>query len=143
MTASVLDSQLCAAVYKTAHAFTAAYRRLLEPHGLTYPQYLVLLALWENECLTVKQLGAKVDLDSGTLSPLLTRLENAGHLMKTRSATDARVVEVTLTVRGQRLHDELREVPQQIAGCAGVSRTQAKTLLDELHALTESLRQAT
>ncbi len=140
MTASVLDSQLCLAVYKTAHAFTAVYRRILEPYGLTYPQYLVLLTLWENEPLTVKELGGKVDLDSGTLSPLLTRLEAAGQIVKSRNTSDARVVKVSLTTAGLRLQDELRDVPQQIGNCAGVSREQAKTLLDQLQVLTKSLR---
>ena len=141
-TPSVLDNFLCAAVYRAAHAFTAAYRTQLEPHGLTYPQYLVLVALWEQQPRTVSELGDLTDLDSGTLSPLLRRLEAARWITRARSATDARVVEITLTEGGRQLQAALADVPQHVGRCVGITTPNAADLLKGLHQLTANLRQA-
>src|ERR1700733_13776837 len=91
-----LDSQLCFALYSTTHALTKAYAPLLERLGLTYPQYLVMLVLWESEGLTVKELGERLQLDSGTLTPLLKRLEAAGLVRRERDRRDERQVRIGL-----------------------------------------------
>ncbi len=98
-----LDEQLCFALYSASRTLTAAYRPILAPHGLTCPQYLVLLALWESDGPTIRELGERLRLDSGTLSPLLQRLEAAGHLTRRRSTSDARVVTVHLSEQGDNL----------------------------------------
>ena len=99
----LLDRQLCFAVYAASHAFNAAYKPFLDPLGLTYPQYLVMLVLWEADNLKVNEIGAKLHLDSGTLTPLLKRLEAAGYLKRTRDASDERQVRVSLTKSGVNL----------------------------------------
>ena len=96
-----LDSQLCFAVYATAHAFGRTYRALLAAHDLTYPQYLVLLVLWEEEGLTVKEIGQRLFLDSGTLTPLLKRLEAAGWILRIDDAQDGRRSGLRLTPLGE------------------------------------------
>nr|MDH4412881.1 MarR family transcriptional regulator [Rhizobium sp.] len=98
-----LDKQLCFALYGAAHAFTRAYKPLLSPLGLTYPQYVVMMALWEEDDVAVKALGEKVGLDSGTLSPLLKRLEQVGYVSRRRDAADERQVFITLTAQGRAL----------------------------------------
>src|ERR1700712_2247448 len=95
--APLLDEQICFALYSASRALTSRYRELLEPLELTYPQYLVLLVLWESGSTSVKGLGARVHLDSGTLSPLLRRLEVSGHITRSRLATDERSVLIELT----------------------------------------------
>lgn len=106
-----LEQQLCFALYSASRAVTARYRPLLDELGLTYPQYLVLLALYERDGRTVKELGAELRLDSGTLSPLLKRMSAAGLLRRTRSADDERSVLVELTEDGAALRDRIAEVP--------------------------------
>src|SRR5690242_17480595 len=110
-----LDNQVCFPLYAATRAMVQAYQPLLGPLGLTYPQYLVLLVLWEQDGLSVKQLGERLYLDSGTLTPLLKRLEAAGLVRKERSAPDARVVTVTLTPAGRRLKRRAAGVPAQLA----------------------------
>lgn len=138
--ASVLETQLCVAVYRAAHAITAAYRPLLEVHGLTYPQYLVLLALWEQAPLRVSDLADRTDLDSGTLSPLLRRLETAGLVAKSRSTLDGRVVQVDLTERGRALQVEVGAAGDVFFACTGLSAPTAHDLIEVLHNLTDRLR---
>ncbi|MDX2355373.1 MarR family transcriptional regulator [Dietzia sp. PP-33] len=101
-----LDQQVCFALYAASRASTAAYREALSAAGLTYPQYLVMLALWEEEGQTIGQLGERMFLDSGTLSPLVSRLEAAGLVSRRRGGGDARSVTVVLTDAGDRLRDE-------------------------------------
>jgi DNA-binding MarR family transcriptional regulator len=96
-----LDQQLCFAVYSAAHSFNRAYKPLLEALGLTYPQYLVMMVLWERNGQTVKEIGARLDLDSGTLSPLLKRLEKMGMITRTRDENDERQVVISLTDQGK------------------------------------------
>lgn len=138
------DSQLCVAVYRATHAFTAAYRPILEPHGLTYPQYAALLTLWDQPAtggaLSMKSLGERLDLDSATLSPLLRRLEKAGLVTRQRKVEDNRVVEIELTARGRELKEQLRDVPAQIGQCAGLSAPMARDLTTQLNHLTDALR---
>jgi DNA-binding MarR family transcriptional regulator len=110
-----LDNQLCFALYAASGLVTRAYRPLLEPLGLTYPQYLVMLALWEQAPRTVKALGQALELDSGTLTPLLKRLEAAGFVTRTRDAQDERRVQIALTDKGEALREKAAEVPAALA----------------------------
>src|SRR5580700_5052823 len=103
-----LDNQICFAVYSTAHAFNRVYKPLLDRLGLTYPQYLVMLALWERDGVPVKDIGERLFLDSGTLTPLLKRLEAAHLIKRTRSREDERQVLVALTSQGQALKEKAR-----------------------------------
>lgn len=134
-----IDGMLCFSLYAASRATTQAYRRILKPWGLTYPQYLVLVELWESEPRTVGELGDDLALDSGTLSPLLTRLEKLGHVVRTRSSDDARVVSIGLTVQGRALRAELARVADEIRRCLTVSPAAAKALLADLHAYTDAV----
>jgi MarR family transcriptional regulator, organic hydroperoxide resistance regulator len=119
--ALLLDNQLCFLVYRLHRAITDVYRPVLADLGLTYPQYLVMLVMWESQPLTVSQLGERLQLDSGTLSPLLKRLEGAGLIERTRSTKDERSVEVSLTRQGKRLRESARKVPSMIGECLAAS----------------------
>jgi DNA-binding MarR family transcriptional regulator len=127
-----LDSQLCFAFYSVSHAFSRAYRQFLDPLGLTYPQYVVLLVLWEQDDLTVKEIGERLFLDSGTLTPLLKRLEKAGHIRRTRDKKDERQVRISLTETGRALREKAEEVPKNVGCVLGLS-------FDEAHALGQEV----
>jgi DNA-binding MarR family transcriptional regulator len=129
----LLDHQLCFALYAASLAMTKLYKPLLDPLGLTYPQYLVMLALWQADGLTVSQLGERLALDSGTLTPLLKRLESAGRVQRLRDATDERRVLLQLTPAGRALKARALSVPQTIAAAAGCE-------LGEMSALTARLQ---
>jgi DNA-binding MarR family transcriptional regulator len=122
-TASALDlnEQLCFALYAASRRMTAAYRPLLDALDLTYPQYLVMLVLWEQDGLTVRELGARLQLDSGTLTPLLKRLERAGLISRRRRVSDEREVEVGLTRSGRILRAGAESIPQCMQGRTGLS----------------------
>ncbi len=135
-----LDNQICFAVHAAAHAFAQAYKPHLEPLGLTYPQYLVLLCLWEKDALSVKDLGEKLHLDSGTLTPLLKRMEAAGWVTRSRDAQDERRVIVSLTAKGQGLREPARAFPQAMLCASGKDVTDLSRLRDEVAALGRSLR---
>lgn len=109
-----LRKQLCFAVYSASHAFTRAYRILLEPMGLTYPQYLVMLVLWERDGMRVKEIGAQLFLDSGTLTPLLKRLEGLGFVRRVRDADDERQVTIMLTEDGKVLESKAASIPRDL-----------------------------
>lgn len=131
---------LCFNLYVASRGMVAAYRPLLDALGLTYPQYLVMLALWDSpHPPTVKALGAQLHLDSGTLSPLLKRLEAAGHLERRRSSGDERELEVTLTARGEALRGLAAQVPDQIRARVGLSTRESRELVGLLRRLTEHL----
>ncbi|KGX87879.1 MarR family transcriptional regulator [Pontibacillus halophilus JSM 076056 = DSM 19796] len=106
-----LENQLCFSVYATAREITKLYRPLLEELNVTYPQYLVLLVLWEEDRLTVKELGHRLYLDSGTLTPMLKRMEQADYLQRIRSKEDERVVVVTLTEKGRAARKQANDIP--------------------------------
>jgi MarR family transcriptional regulator, organic hydroperoxide resistance regulator len=131
---------LCFSMYAASRATTQAYRRVLAPWNLTYPQYLVLISLWSHGPRTVSELGDELLLDSGTLSPLLRRLEKQGVLTRTRRDDDERVVEVRLTPSGRELQTQMREVPSQIAECMGIGIDAARGLVTSLHDLTRHVR---
>lgn len=127
-----LDEQLCFAVYSAAHAFGRAYRTLLTRHDLTYPQYLVLMVLWQQEGLTVKEIGGRLFLDSGTLTPLLKRMEAAGHVRRARDRTDERQVSIFLTAKGRALEGKLDCIPELAGGMSGLDLSARRDLLDVL-----------
>ncbi|MFF7263981.1 MarR family winged helix-turn-helix transcriptional regulator [Streptomyces sp. NPDC008159] len=127
----ILDDQLCFALYAASRAVTARYRPLLEELGLTYPQYLVMLVLWEQDSISVRDLGAALQLESSTLSPLLKRLEAGGLLRRERRPDDERSVAIRLTEAGARLEERARTVPVDIGAAMG--------LTPEQHTLTQRL----
>jgi DNA-binding MarR family transcriptional regulator len=134
-----LDQQLCFALYSASLAMTKAYKPLLDPLGLTYPQYLVLLVLWETDGVSVSQLGDRLRLDSGTLTPLLKRLEQAGLVQRLRDSADERRVRLHLTAAGRALKARARTVPHTIACATACDLTQIAELTARLTALRESL----
>ncbi|HKU34044.1 MAG TPA: MarR family transcriptional regulator [Paenarthrobacter sp.] len=137
-----LNRQVCFALYSASKAATAVYRPVLEGLGLTYPQYLVMLVLWEDEPRSVRELGAELGLDSGTLSPLLKRLESLGFVERRRSAEDERRVEVHLTEAGNALSEQAQAVPRRLADAAGLSADELAQLHDTLGRLTAALHSA-
>lgn len=134
-----LDAQLCFALHAASRAFDGVYRVLLREFGLTYPQYLVLLVLWEHGELSVKNLGGKLRLDSGTLSPLLKRLEAAGWVERRRAVDDERSVLVRLTEAGSALRERIFQVRTGIGVAIGMDQTEAEALRAQLVELTKSL----
>jgi MarR family transcriptional regulator, organic hydroperoxide resistance regulator len=135
----VLRDQVCFALYAASRALTDVYRPILDEFGLTYPQYLVLLVLWERDPPTVSELGAALRLDSGTLSPLLKRLAAAGLVVRTRSALDERRVEVGLTAEGAALRQRMTDVPLRVACSTGLDETELVALRDTLTRVTETI----
>jgi DNA-binding MarR family transcriptional regulator len=134
-----IDQQLCFALYSASRAMTAAYRPVLTEMNLTYPQYLVMLVLWEEERVTVGRLGERLQLDSGTLSPLLKRLEGNGFVRRERSRDDERLVEVTLTPVGRRLEDRAQCIPEELGRATGMTQQQAADLRNAVRHLTDAL----
>ena len=134
-----LDRQLCFALYSASLAMTKAYKPLLDPLGLTYPQYLVLLALWESDDATVSQLGDRLTLDSGTLTPLLKRLEQTGYVQRLRDAADERRVRISLTASGRGLKSRAVRIPQAIACASACDLQQIGALTQRLSALRRAL----
>ncbi|MGX5714480.1 MarR family winged helix-turn-helix transcriptional regulator [Arthrobacter sp. MAHUQ-56] len=137
-----LDRQVCFALYSASRAATAVYRPVLEELGLTYPQYLVMLVLWENEPRGVKELGDELGLDSGTLSPLLKRLEALGFVERKRSGEDERRVAVHLTPAGRSLSGPAAAIPQRLADAAGLSLDELEQLRSTLGKLTAALHES-
>lgn len=131
----LLDDQLCFALYAAQRAVTAVYRPLLDELGLTYPQYLTLLVLWERGEVPVKELGSALRLDYGTLSPLLKRLEAAGLVRRERSAADERSVRVRLTARGEELRERAERIPARLQSSTGLAAPEVARLRGELHDL--------
>ncbi|KAF0849378.1 MarR family winged helix-turn-helix transcriptional regulator [Nocardia caishijiensis] len=134
-----LDEQLCFPLYAASRAMTAAYRPKLEQLGLTYPQYLVMLALWERDGRSVGELGTALELDSGTLSPLLKRLEATGFVQRRRAADDERRVDIMLTEHGRAVRAAACAIPTEMAQAAGLTGDEAVALRTLLRKLTDSL----
>ncbi|AMO22910.1 MarR family transcriptional regulator [Ramlibacter solisilvae] len=137
--ALLLDNQLCFALYSASLAMTKLYKPLLDELGLTYPQYLAMLALWECDELTVSELGERLSLDSGTLTPLLKRLEAAGLVARTRDAQDERRVHISLTAAGRRLKARARKVPGSMVEATQCTMPEIIRLTRELRGLRERL----
>lgn len=138
-----IDRQLCFALYSASLAMTKLYKPLLEPLGLTYPQYLVMLVLWEQDGVTVGQLGERLALDSGTLTPLLKRLEAAALVQRLRDAADERRVLLQLTAEGRALKAQAQRVPTLIAQASGCSLGEIAELTQRLQALRTHLTDST
>lgn len=133
--ALLLDNQLCFALYSANLAVNKLYRQLLAPLGLTYPQYIVMLVLWEKDDVTVSEIGERLYLDSATLTPLLKRLEAAGLLTRNRSRQDERQVAVTLTDEGKALQAKAKTIPESVlcaSACSVDSMLELKTQLETL-----------
>ncbi|MEQ4520756.1 MarR family transcriptional regulator [Pseudarthrobacter sp. B907] len=127
-------------MYAASRAATAVYRPMLDELGLTYPQYLVMMVLWEDQPRSVRELGEELGLDSGTLSPLLKRLESLGFVERRRSAADERRVEVFLTAAGTSLSARATGIPQRLADAAGLSGPELDQLRETLGRLTAALQ---
>lgn len=134
-----LENQLCFPLYACAKEVVRRYTPLLAPLGLTYTQYIAMMAMWEHKTLTVKRLGELLYLDSGTLTPLLKKMERAGWVSRQRSATDERVVVVSITESGEALREQAVEVPLKMAQCVGMEADDAKQLYQLLNKLLKTL----
>lgn len=134
-----LDNQLCFSLYAAAHAIKKAYRPLLDALGLTYPQYLVLIVLWKTDALKVSDIGGRLALDSGTLTPVLKRLESAGLVTRARRAQDEREVEIALTEKGRALRDHAVGVRCQVVQQLGMNEDEIAALRGELNAVISTL----
>lgn len=136
-----LDNQLCFALYACSRAFIRTYRPLLDEIGITYPQYLVLMVLWEKDGKTVKDLGEMLFLDSGTLTPLLKRMENAELLIRRRSKKDERKVRIHLTEKGKNLKQKAYKIPEIMVCHSGVTADHYVALKENLEGLLKSIKQ--
>jgi len=134
-----LDNQLCFAVYSTSLAMTKLYKPLLDELGLTYPQYLAMLVLWEKDGLMVSELGERLCLDSGTLTPLLKRLEASGLVSRLRDMADERRVHITLSPAGRKLKALAAKIPGCILTASQCSIPELTTLTKQVQALRERL----
>jgi DNA-binding MarR family transcriptional regulator len=134
-----LDQQICFALYSTSLAMTKTYKPMLDKLGLTYPQYLAMLVLWESDNLTVKEIAARLSLDSATLTPLLKRLEAQGYVVRMRGVEDERQVHVRLTAQGRSLRQSARAIPPEIFCAAGSDVDELVRLRSDLVRLRASL----
>ncbi len=134
-----LDNQLCFALYSANLAMNKVYRKLLAELGLTYPQYLVMLVLWEGDGITVSELGERQFLDSATLTPLLKRLQAAGLVSRERGVEDERQVLVRLTAEGRALRKEAKSVPESVFCASGCKPEQLQAMRRDLEQLRTSL----
>ncbi|MBQ6353700.1 MAG: MarR family transcriptional regulator [Lachnospiraceae bacterium] len=130
-----LANQLCFPLYAAARNVTGLYTPWLKPLGLTYTQYIVFLVLWEEDGISVTEIGEKLMLDNGTLSPLLKKMEKAGYINRRRSSDDERVVMITLTEEGRALQEKAKDIPRQMAGCVELSPEKAQMLYALLYEL--------
>jgi DNA-binding MarR family transcriptional regulator len=137
-----LDNQLCFPLYAASRAIMQAYQPALADLGLTYPQYLVMMVLWEKDGLSVKELGERLYLDSGTLTPLLKRLEENGLLRRGRAAHDERVVELFLTLDGRRLKKRAENIPQDVLCKIGVPLEKVQRLREDVKLLFQHIKAA-
>ena len=134
-----LDNQVCFALYSASLAMTKLYKPLLDRIGLTYPQYLVMLVLWEQDGVTVSELGERLFLDSGTLTPLLKRLKAQGQIARLRDVQDERRVRITLTAEGRALRDQAEAIPQCVLQSSQCSIAELTALTTELKQLRDRL----
>ena len=137
-----IDDLLCFSLYSANHALTRLYRPLLAPLGLTYPQYLVLVALWEQDEQKVSDLGKRLDLETNTLTPLLKRMESAGYLTRRRNPEDERSLIVSLTDKGQALRAEAQEISTCVIEAMGGDLNELIELRDRVNALRARLDSA-
>lgn len=128
-----LENQLCFPLYACAKEVVRRYTPLLEPLGLTYTQYIAMMVMWEHKSISVKDMGKLLFLDSGTLTPMLKKMEKAGLIQRKRSEHDERMVIVTITDKGEELHDKAAEIPSKMAGCITLNNDEAMQLYTLLH----------
>lgn len=128
-----LENQLCFPLYACAKEVVRRYTPLLEPLGLTYTQYIAMMVMWEHKSISVKDMGKLLFLDSGTLTPMLKKMEKAGLIQRKRSEHDERMVIVTITDKGEELHDKAAEIPSKMAGCITMNNDEAMQLYTLLH----------
>ena len=133
-----LENQICFPLYAAARNITNLYTPLLKPLGLTYTQYIVFLVLWERDGITVGEIGDRLMLDNGTLSPLLKKMQQAGYIERRRSDDDERVVLITLTDSGRALQQQAKDIPLRAAGCVDFPPEKAKALYKLLYELLDS-----
>lgn len=138
-----LDDQLCLALYTASRAMTARYRVALEDFGLTYPQYLVMMLLWEEPSVPVGRIGERLSLESSTLSPLLKRLEAMGLISRTRDRSDERLVIIGLTRTGRRMQERATQVRLDLCHATRLTRGEMTALVSRLHDLDENLQDST
>ncbi len=132
----LLKNQLCFPLYACGRKIVGAYTPYLKPLGLTYTQYIVLMVLWERECVSVGELGETLFLDAGTLTPLLKRLEKAGYVTRERSKTDERITVITITAEGNKLKKKCKDIPAKIGeSVSGLTEKEAQQLYKLLHKL--------
>ena len=134
-----LENQLCFPLYVCSKEIVKRYKPFLDEIGLTYTQYITMMAMWENEELSVKELGELLFLDSGTLTPVLKTLEKKGLLLRKRSQADERIVLVTLTKNGKNLKEKAIEIPLKMQGCLSINEKDAKELYRILHSLMDNI----
>ena len=128
-----LENQLCFPLYACAKEVVRRYAPLLEPLGLTYTQYIAMMVMWEHKSISVKDMGKLLFLDSGTLTPMLKKMEKAGLIQRKRSEHDERMVIVKITDKGEELHDKAAEIPSMMAGCITLNNDEAMQLYTLLH----------
>ena len=133
-----LDNQLCFPLYAAARNVTGLYNPHLRPLGLTYTQYITLLVLWEKDSISVSEIGNRLMLDNGTLSPMLKKMEQAGYIVRERSKDDDRVVIISLTQKGRDLKEEAKEIPEKVGSCIDLPVEKAEQLRDLLNELLET-----
>ncbi len=133
-----LDNQLCFPLYAAARSITNLYTPYLKPLGLTYTQYITFLVLWEKDGITVSEIGSRLMLDNGTISPMLKKLEQAGYIERARSKDDDRVVIISLTEKGRNLQEKAKEIPEKVGCCINLPIEKAKELHDLLNELLEN-----
>jgi DNA-binding MarR family transcriptional regulator len=136
----MLENQLCFPVYALSRLLTQAYQPYLLTHGLTYPQYLVLLLLWEHAALTVKEIGEKLFLDSGTLTPLLKRMEKKSWISRSRDPKDERSVIIAITEQGEALKKQAKEIPAQLLHKLNMETEEMYQLRNQLNQLITILK---
>ncbi|CUI07931.1 MarR family winged helix-turn-helix transcriptional regulator [Massilia antarctica] len=137
-----LENQFCFALYSASHAMTKTYKPMLDRLGLTYPQYLVMLVLWEQDAILVKDIGARLFLDSGTLTPLLKRLEGNGLLSRNRDPHDERQVRIVLTDEGRELRAQAEAIPEQVLCASGQELAALGRMRSELSSVRDDLFKA-
>lgn len=133
-----LENQLCFPLYVCAKEVVRRYAPLLEPLGLTYTQYIAMMVIWEHKSISIRDMGKLLFLDSGTLTPMLKKMEKAGWIMRKRSEEDERIVIITITDKGEKLHDEASDIPSKMAGCVTLESDDAMQLYSLLHKLIKT-----
>ena len=133
-----LENQLCFPLYACAKEIVRRYTPLLEPLGLTYTQYIAMMVMWEHKSISVRDMGKLLFLDSGTLTPMLKKMEKAGWIQRKRSERDERMVILTITARGEELHDKAAEIPSKMARCVTLENDEALQLYSLLNKMMKN-----